>query len=1677
MVTSAELIRLVLAQSGGPDRVAALRRFLRVPEAWIALRKRVSEPAWQAADLSQPMSEFVRRSHTRAISEESQDNPTPQAETASLISRMAADEGELLAGILDTPTDWRSAVALRWGSLEDQKGFVTSALAEESFSANIAIIDVLLANLDLGQTLNFLHDASPIPAAFLRTARFIHETDLRDALVAAASSGDLELSSIVGSFHMGAMGHLIGEPHTSDGQELKSAWENSTRQRAWIAELMAYRAEADQDTVTAIEAMSKAVQAESTASRRARLAELLIETGRWDEAQVTLGPEPRSAPELVVQASIYWAQGSKSHAVEGATQAQRALQDSPFQANRWINSLVSLLEDIGELEQAQEVLRSILAIRPSNCELQIAFAQLSNAAGDYTAAESAATIAGLLDPGNDTVLRELAVSLQENGKHAKALPIWRELADADNSAQRALVECCLKVGDSESALDVARQLVERENPSPEEMVLFGRSLLAAGQFRPAKSALERAVEGSPEYAPGWLALADCLKRNSDPAALEVLPRAVQACPGSADLMAALASQQLRAGAPEKALTSAEKAHRMGADSPEFLQIYAALLRDSGDEDRAFSLLTQAHKSRPADQGLRVSLAAMAEARDDAPYAYELVRGLQPSGHYEQELIGRLAAKISQSDGDRGTAEKAVELLMLAADAAEIEADSRLWLAHTLLFTERPEQAMRMYAICEKSMEADEDPLRIECIRGQAESAIAAGQIPVAISALELARDTEIADADTLALLAEAYSFAGLHPEALVEAERALALEPDLPRFRRIFLEACQATGSWHKGLAQIDSWTSFGDSDIHLSMERALFLAKLSRQQEARSAAAHALWTRRHDPGFLGHAQQLLQDMGEWRAAHSVLSSLDSRTGLDETLLREFASVSSKAGKLQAAADLWLELAKSNPTDSHSLSAAAECLHELGQVEQAIDCWEKALAADPSNGDLHARMARALVQAGRSLPALQHYQSAVTLSDGDAMLTLEAAQAHAKNGSLNSADELLRGLLDRQPEHVEARRFLARTLLERQMPAEAAGVIDQDDQLAKSVQGLAISAMAALDLEEPERAAQLLEKALDLDPDSFSAIELISQAALQAGSWDAVDSLFSGVDLSVPGSHETVLLLAQVRGRLAEVSWLLREMAKTRAHAPSADACGSEQIGEIESYLESAEVDPTTKSECIAFLKITFGQEDFQDSSAAAMNFPGPQNQAWQAESIAIAHLRHERPEQAILKLADLPASTRLGEWSPILAGLAHMQARRPQLALKAFSAVQSELWAPVADYLQGQVYRSIGETSQALQALNRAVVAWPTEVIWQRELGELYLEDAAPETAVPHLQQASELSVHDPAVDLLLARSLRDAGQLREAAIAYEKTLPDAEGDPTPWREAAGVYADLGDYPRAAEMFEQALAVDSIDPQSLVGVSRALFRMGETSRAREYANLAVRHAPDQPEALTVLADILSRNGNAEQALDLYDEAARLGTSSFDLHKARSDLLLKVGRPEEAMQALKQAAQEDPDDVRVWLAISEVFEIHDDLISARDAIRQAMTIQPSRPELRLALARLARKSGQLDQALAELFELEEEIPEDPALAIEIGRVHRSRREFRRALNAFQRAAELEPQSALAHFLSGMVLKEIKAYPRAADCFKKAVELNPKDTDALHQLAAVRALELVHGGMKPSAVTS
>jgi arylsulfatase A-like enzyme/Tfp pilus assembly protein PilF len=99
----------------------------------------------------------------------------------------------------------------------------------------------------------------------------------------------------------------------------------------------------------------------------------------------------------------------------------------------------------------------------------------------------------------------------------------------------------------------------------------------------------------------------------------------------------------------------------------------------------------------------------------------------------------------------------------------------------------------------------------------------------------------------------------------------------------------------------------------------------------------------------------------------------------------------------------------------------------LGHPERSIAAALQALRHNPDSERAHAEVAIQLVGLGRAQEAEPHLAAASGLHR-DARLANRLAVAHASAGSLDSAEALLRGLLERHPDHAGARRNLARVM-------------------------------------------------------------------------------------------------------------------------------------------------------------------------------------------------------------------------------------------------------------------------------------------------------------------------------------------------------------------------------------------------------------------------------------------------------------------------------------------------------------------------------------------------------------------------------------------------------------------------------------------------------------------------
>jgi tetratricopeptide (TPR) repeat protein len=224
-----------------------------------------------------------------------------------------------------------------------------------------------------------------------------------------------------------------------------------------------------------------------------------------------------------------------------------------------------------------------------------------------------------------------------------------------------------------------------------------------------------------------------------------------------------------------------------------------------------------------------------------------------------------------------------------------------------------------------------------------------------------------------------------------------------------------------------------------------------------------------------------------------------------------------------------------------------------------------------------------------------------------------------------------------------------------------------------------------------------------------------------------------------------------------------------------------------------------------------------------------------------------------------------------------------------------------------------------------------------------------------------------------------------------------------------------------------------------------------------------------------VMADVLASQGKVDKALLAYDRALEHVADRLPVQLARNSLLVRAGRAAEAVESLRSLTLTSGEDDGIWASLADAARAAGDLEQAMNAAEQASRLSPRNAGHRLTLARISREAGNLDRALSELAQIDAGTSLDPDVAVEIGHLHEERREMKRALDAYERAIRLDSSNAEAHYRAGLVLKSLKAYEQAGAMLKRAVELNPRSPDVLHQLAAVRALELVHGGIRQTAV--
>ena len=1607
-----------------------------------------------------------------------------------IVRRCAQNDGtEVVSAVTSDPGRWQSPLACAWPQIADQDALIGELTTDEAIVPASFIANVLLTNLSPAEAIETL--TASARGSQLRLISLLHS--LAGEGAATTKTTFTETAGVKGisawvtdrvtrSLVEAELERMGGDAGASRSH-LDDAWEEANDLLASVSDHIAAAGRQDGESVVEVEARRQALQTHPTPIRRAALAEALIDAGQPEAAITVLGESTSSILEQIAAASAYVALGEKTTATERLDQTTKDLTGLVSLEPQTLRRLAAVARECGRINTAIEIARILSRTQPASMHARLHLASLLNEAGDYLGAARQARLALALEPSSQESLKMLAANLQAGGEPAAALPYWQALAASEPGQLELLAECALASGEATLAEEVARRALEADPQSPNALVLLGRALLALGDPEGARSQIEAATELHPESAEPWIYLAESQAAGGDTAAAgATLSSAAQAVPSSGDLQIAYARWLRTTGRVSEALESTERAVSLSPEQASWQIEQGELLRQLGHTDRALDVLSRAAETWPGSWEARLALALTYESTGRFTQAQGAL-GMVPAGVSAESrfLAGRLLVEAATFTGGVTRVQEALNLLESSGSSSSPNPMRDLWLGRAMVLGGRPGEAVRIFNRClpqAAQYEADRG-LYLDCVLGLAEAAIADNQPALAVSQLESARSLLGDPAPLLAGLSEAYLAAGLTDQAIQSAEQARAADPHASGPVRRLAKAAVHGGRWETALEALRQLVALEPDQPQARMELARAALHSGDAQLARDSLAAALVHRRRDPHVLRESAALLLELSEAASARRMLSAAAGISVPDPDLLRDLALVSEETGHVETALWAWNARLGLRPDDPSAMKGIATALVGVGRRDEAIAYWEKALSVSPQDRALPVILARELLECGEKQAALRYYEMAIDRVTGDADLALEAGIAQMRFGSPEAALIALEAGSAIAPDRADIQTVMGEAYLRLGKSREALERLLSAAQASVPTPAcLGLLSLAHLANADRSAAEGALDRGLRTSPESVDDAVQLSRAALRLAEWDKAIAILE-TWLSKHDDTRVIVAWIRARLRLADARWLYAHSAEAFAHAPSVAWEGESFMQDMQAGIERARNSKVSEDELARFTQRSLaaagvaGATGLEDLESWAHLDPSGET----SEGLAIAFLRSGRAPDALRTMLPDPRKRPVGEWAALVIGVGQRMMERHEQARQAFSyAASNPVLTPLAQYFAAQAFLDSGMRDKAIAHLNKALASWPDEPAWQFKLAREYQELGQADSALPHLQHAAELSPRNGEYLLALARAYRAADQLAESEDTYARAVHAFPGVGDVWKEAGQLALAFGKAEHAETWFERACSLSPADPHCLVGAARAALALGRARAAREHGFAAQRLAPDDPDVLMVLADVLAAQGKVDKALLAYDRALQLATDPTSVRIARSHLLLRAGRASEAAESLKSLAVSQAENDEIWAALAEAARLAGDLDQAMVAAENASRLAPRNAAYRLAIARISREAGHLDRALSELSQIGAGTSHDPQIAVEIGRLHEDRRELKRALDAYERAIDLDPTNADAHFRAGLVLKGLKAYQQSGAMLKRAAELNPRNPDVLHQLAAVRALELVHGGIRQMAVT-
>ena len=541
---------------------------------------------------------------------------------------------------------------------------------------------------------------------------------------------------------------------------------------------------------------------------------------------------------------------------------------------------------------------------------------------------------------------------------------------------------------------------------------------------------------------------------------------------------------------------------------------------------------------------------------------------------------------------------------------------------------------------------------------------------------------------------------------------------------------------------------------------------------------------------------------------------------------------------------------------------------------------------------------------------------------------------------------------------------------------------------------LAMRGEARLGQGNPEEAAEAFNRALELNPDSISALLGSVRLAIGTGAFDQAGVYLEHLESIAPDRIE----LGLSRGALG--------LAR---NDPKAAEAG---------YTQALGVDAGNPTARLGLARALLGQgrNDEAETYINSINQQYPNNTAG---NFLLGVLELQRGNRQPAKDALLQV---------VRADPAHLQAlitlasiyyqddqlEQAQSHIKLFQVA-------VSDYLPAQKLASaismrLGNVDEAVSNLESVISQASNDAQFYSMLGSAYMSKGNVEKGTTYLSQAAELAPDQASIKTQLAMGKLSGGNIDQAIEDLESAV---ELDPELIQAEIlliSVNLQKGDFNKALELATESIGKHPDNPVYYNLAGAAHLGLKNKSKALEMFNRAIELDPKFTPAMINLAQMDLQDGDSEAARQRFEAVVAINENNIQALVGLARLAQSRNDVETVARHLQKARLNNKYALEPRLMLANYYQQKGDIKMALEVIREARDVAPERAQVLGVLGQVESAAGNHDEAIKAFSTLATLLPDNADASYRLGIVQTAAGKHANANQSLQRARELDPDN-------------------------------------------------------------